>query len=153
MTTHVRSYLYYLRVFRLDRALQLVISRRVRCTFPTCVSLNDGIHVHVPHICIPYTRCSGKSVRPGSGTPGFDYWQVHSKYLSNNCICPNYSIVRENYLFNWYYGRTETVDFTNLMKSYNCKTFKQLTLFILQYMKEIDQYILQILLENPFLRL
>ena len=53
-------------------------------------------------------------------------------------ICPKYSIVRENYLFNWYCGRTETVDFINLMKINNCKKLKLLMIFITKLMREID---------------
>ena len=53
-------------------------------------------------------------------------------------FCPKYSVVRENYLFNWNVGRPETVDFINLMKVNNCKTLKLLTLFITKLMREID---------------
>ena len=53
-------------------------------------------------------------------------------------ICPKYVNIRERYLYNWYFSRTEPFDFIQLMKSCNYKTLKQLTLFVTKLMQEIE---------------
>ena len=53
-------------------------------------------------------------------------------------ICPKDVNIRERYLYNWYFSRTEPFDFIQLMKSCNYKTLKQLTLFVTKLMQEIE---------------
>ena len=53
-------------------------------------------------------------------------------------ICPTYVNIRERYLYNWYFSRTEPFDFIQLTKSCHYKTLTQLTLFVTKRMQEIE---------------
>ena len=53
-------------------------------------------------------------------------------------FCPKYVNIRERYLYNWHFSRTEPFDFIQLMNSCNYKTLKQLTYFVTKLMQEIE---------------
>jgi len=48
---------------------------------------------------------------------------IEAEYLTF-VMCPKYVNVREIYLYNWHFSRTEPFDFIQLMKSCNYKTLK-----------------------------